>query len=442
MKQSISEILKKLSINELSPMQLSALNAISEDHNDVIILSPTGSGKTLAYQLPLTELVDSQSDSVQAIVIVPSRELALQSVNVLNSMGCGLRGYAAYGGRPTMDEHREIRKLQPQIIFATPGRLNDHLDKSNFDASLAKYLVIDEFDKCLEMGFIDEMHAILDKLPNLKRRALLSATDSDVIPSFVQMKDVVKIDYRHDEESERLYIYNVYSPDKDKLETLGRLALSFQGESAIVFVNYRESVERIDEYLRSLGFVTSAYHGGLDQQERERVLYRFINGSANILVSTDLASRGLDIPQAKNIVHYHMPATLSNYTHRVGRTARWDASGRAFFLLAPGETIADYIKEEVGETADYEIPSVLQRACQPVNTTLYIGKGKKDKISKGDIVGFLCKKGGLKNSEIGRIDVKDRYAYVAVPREKTNLVLRQIHGEKIKGIRTIIEPVR
>jgi superfamily II DNA/RNA helicase len=433
-------IINKLDIT-LNDMQQAAYKAISSDEKDVVVLSPTGSGKTLAYLLPLVELIDVENDNVQAVVIVPGRELAAQSAKVLQNMGAGLRSMACYGGRMAMEEHRKMKDVKPQIVFATPGRLNDHLTKQNVNPHAIKYLVIDEFDKCLEMGFMDEMMDIMGKLPALKHRILLSATDSDVIPGFVHMKNAARIDFQNKEEqvSDRVRIYSVRSESKDKLETLGKLLLSFGDASTIVFLNYRDSVVRTDEYLHSLGFTTSAYHGGLDQKQREDALYKFANGSANILVSTDLASRGLDIPEVENVVHYHLPETEDNYIHRVGRTARWDSVGRAFFLLGPDENIPEYVEDN---PVIFEIPSDLPKLCKPRNTTIYVGKGKKDKISKGDIVGFLCKKGGLQSDEVGRIDVNDRYAYVAVRREKLQQVLRQVQGEKIKGIKTVVEPVR
>ncbi len=440
----IDQILAKLSI-QLSDMQEESLRAILHGNHDVVVLSPTGSGKTIAYLLPLTQIVSADDERPQAIVVTPGRELALQSADVLKSMGSGLRTMACYGGRPTMDEHRVMKQVRPQVVFSTPGRLNDHIAKGNLDVSNIKYLVIDEFDKCLEMGFHDEMEQLLRSLPSLERRFLLSATEVEDIPRFVNMNRVERLDYRMEEEQvpERIHIYKVESPEKDKLQSLSRLLLSLGDSSTIVFLNYRDSVERTGNFLTEQGFAVSIFHGGLEQQERERALYRFSNGSANILVSTDLASRGLDIPDIDNIVHYHQPESEDGYVHRVGRTARWEAKGRAFFLLGPSESIPEYVDAEVEE---YPLPDTptdsLPAPAEPRMATLYIGKGKKDKISKGDIVGFLCKKGGLSTAEIGKIDVQDRYAYVAVARKKLKQVLRQVSGEKIKGIKTIVEEVR
>lgn len=436
----IDKIINKLGI-ELNAMQEETLHAVLHTNKDVVVLSPTGSGKTLAYLLPIVQLVDANDDEPQVLVVTPGRELALQSADVLKSMGSGLRTMACYGGRATMDEHRVLNKVRPQVVFGTPGRLNDHLDKGNFSADHIKYLVIDEFDKCLEMGFQDEMGRLMESLPNLQRHFLLSATEAEEIPRFVHIGRVETIDFRMDEEQvpERVHIYKVESPQKDKLETLAQLLLSLGDASSIVFLNYRDSVERTNEFLRSQGFATSLFHGGLEQQQREDALYKFSNGSANIFVSTDLGARGLDIPNIDNIIHYHLPECEDSYIHRVGRTARWEAKGRAFFLLGPSEQIPEYVDAEVD---DYEIPAELPAPAKPRMATLYIGKGKKDKISKGDIVGFLCKIGQLQSSEIGKIDVKDRYAYVAVARPKLKQVLKLTQGQKIKGIKTILEEVR
>ncbi len=455
----IDKILSKLGIAELNEMQQHAAEAITGSDGDVVLLSPTGTGKTLAYLLPLIQLINAQwsMDNGQwpiALVITPGRELALQTDTVLKSMGCGLRSMACYGGRPTMDEHRVLKEVRPQIIIGTPGRLNDHLGKENISRYGIRYLVIDEFDKCLEMGFHAEMQKLIKSLPGLQRRILLSATNAEQIPQFVNMsKKGTLINFLSDDEqtSERVTLYEVRSPQKDKLETLRQLLLSLGDESSIVFLNYRDSVERVNSYLREQGFTTSHFHGGMEQRQREDMLYKFSNGSANILVSTDLASRGLDIPDIQNIIHYHLPESEEGYIHRVGRTARWNATGRTFFLLNSEEHIPEYVIDHSPLNIEHYDPaqkmasgqsSMVNVPAPPKNATLYIGKGKKDKISKGDIVGFLCKKGGLEPGDIGRIDVKDRYAYAAVKREKLQQVLRMAQGEKIKGIKTIMEQVR
>lgn len=428
---------------ELNAMQQAVGNAVLSTDGDVVVLSPTGSGKTLAYLLPLSYRLDKQQPEVQAVVIVPGRELALQSSKVLGLLDKSIRCCACYGGRATMDEHRKIREVKPQVVFATPGRLNDHLAKGNIEVSKVRFVIIDEFDKCLEMGFSQEMQQLMSRMPAYARHILLSATDQPEIPSFVNMQRVEKLDFSKDTTvSDRVSVFEVKSPEKDKLDTLQALLRTLGSESSIVFLNYRESVERVADYLSELGFAVSAFHGGLDQKQREAALYRFYNHSANVLVSTDLASRGLDIPDIADIIHYHLPETEQSFVHRIGRTARWQASGRSFFILSPGEQIPSYVCAEGALPTVFPLPVALPPVPHPQMSTLYIGKGKKDKVSKGDIVGFLCKQGGLKGSDIGRIDVLERWSYAAVDFAKASRVIQQVQGEKIKGHKTVFEWLR
>ena len=434
------EIYRKLGISTLSAMQKATASAFERTNHDIVVLSPTGTGKTLAYLLPLVGAVNPAVDDVQAIVIVPGRELALQSAKVLQQMGCGVRGYAAFGGRMAMDEHRELRNLRPHIVFATPGRLNDHLDKENISPLKVRTVVIDEFDKCLDMGFSGEMMSVMGKLKFANRHILLSATNADSIPRFVNMQNVELVNYLEDSADvrQRIELQVLHSPVNDKLDTLYAYLCTTSADSTIVFVNHRESVERIACYLEGKGFVVSAFHGGLDQKQREAALYKFSNGSANVMVCTDLASRGLDIDNIAHVVHYHLPETPEAYIHRVGRTARWQAEGTSLFILGPKETLPQY----VGPSEEVELPEPLPLPAAPRMKTIYIGKGKKDKISRGDIVGFLCKKGGLTMAQVGKIDVKDRYTYVAVERKAVGEMLKKVKGEKIKGIKTIVECVK
>lgn len=439
------KILKKLGISALNEMQKTAYSRISEYENDILLLSPTGTGKTLAYLLPLIEDIDTDDVEVQALVITPSRELALQSHDVAKNIGFGIRSMACYGGRPAMDEHRRMNEINPHIIFATPGRLLDHLEKGNIVTSSIGVVVIDEFDKCLEMGFLREMKAIFDFLENDRRngirKILLSATDIEQMPSFVNLSHTKKLDFlpKNEQVNDRVEAFIVLSEEKDKLPVLSRLLADRGDEQTIVFLNYRDAVERTSEYLKEQGFYLKCFHGGLDQKQREHALHQFSNGSVNILVCTDLASRGLDIPSISNIIHYHLPLGKEEYIHRVGRTARWDAEGNTFFILNEEEHLPEFV-DTIPE--EYVIPEATKKISMPKMATLYIGKGKKDKISKGDIVGFLCKSGGLNASQIGRIDIYDRYCYVAIERKMMKQVITMTSGAKIKGVKTVVERIR
>lgn len=433
-----NSILKKLKIEKLNDMQRDTVDAVEHTDKDVVVLAPTGSGKTLAYLLPVAAMIDTECDELQAVVIVPGRELAMQSNDVLASMGTGVRSTCLYGGRATMDEHRTLSRVKPHIVFATPGRLNDHIDKLNFDAQTVRLLVIDEFDKCLRMGFRAEMQKAMERLPQVRRRILLSATDAEEMPSFVRLNRTLRIDRlpKDAQTSERIDLYTVKSPEKDKLHTLSKLLRSLGDDSTIVFMNYRDGVERVYGFLCDEGFVASCLHGGKEQDAREEAVYRFANGSVNVLVATDLASRGLDIPDVANIIHYNLPVGEDEYIHRTGRTGRWDATGRTFLLLGPEETLPEYVRHTPDE---YSLEDVTTVMPLPRMTTIYIGKGKKDKISKGDILGFLCKTCMLKAADIGRIDVYERFAYVAVRRQTASLLLKNAAGKKVKGLRTVVE---
>ena len=442
MKQSerIIQALSNLKIDTLNPMQEAAIDAWKEG-KDLILLSPTGSGKTLAYLLPLLETLKPDVKGVQAVVLVPSRELALQIDQVFKSMNTPYKAMSCYGGRPAMEEHRTMKGMEPSIIIGTPGRMNDHLSKQNFDASTVKTLVIDEFDKCLEFGFQEEMATVIGQLPKLERRYLLSATESEEIPQFTGMNRTTRLNFLDTEEelSERIHIYKVMSPIKDKLETLYKLLCTLGSESTLVFCNHRESVDRVGKYLQSQKLPCGIFHGGMEQEDRERSLYKFRNGSCHVLISTDLAARGLDIPDIDHIVHYHMPIQEDGYIHRNGRTARWEAEGHSYIILHGEETLPVYVSEE---PEIFELPEQTPKPSQPEFVTLYIGKGKKDKINKIDIVGFLSKKGNLGKEEIGRIDVKDHYAFAAVSRKKVKQTLQLIRNEKIKGVKTRIEEAK
>ena len=434
----ITTTLAKLRIEELNAMQEATLSAILHTDRDVVVLAPTGSGKTLAYLLPIATRLDANLDAVQAVVIVPSRELALQSCEVFRSMGTGLRSIALYGGRATMDEHREVMRLRPQIVFATPGRLNDHIAKDNFSTQDVRWLVLDEFDKCLRMGFRAEMQTAVESLPSVERRVLLSATDAEEMPRFVRMGRTERVDFLDDDEQtpDRVSLFVVKSPEKDKLQTLAKLLKGLGDVQSIVFLNYRDGVERVSKFLAEEGFALSSFHGGLDQRQREEAIYRFANKSVNVLVGTDLAARGLDIPDVANIIHYNLPVGADEYVHRTGRTARWDAAGNSFIILGPEEHMPEYVKEP---SAEYSLSAAEGKVPTPLMATLYIGKGKKDKVSKGDILGFLCKTCGLMGAQIGKIDVYERYAYAAVSRVMARKVVKKAEGMKIKGVKTKVE---
>jgi len=409
---------------------------------DLILLSPTGSGKTLAFLLPLLLSLKKDDDRVQALILVPSRELALQIENVFKEMGTPWKICCCYGGHPIAEEKKSIAGNRPALIVGTPGRMTDHLSKKNFDVSGIHTLVIDEFDKSLELGFHDEMAEIITQLPGLRKRMLLSATDAEEIPQFTGLNQTVKLNFLPQlstEQTSRLTLMKVISPSKDKIDTLYRLLCTLGNASTIVFCNHRESVDRVYSLLKERKLFSERFHGGMEQPDRERALYKFRNGSCYVLISTDLAARGLDITEVKHVVHYHLPVNEEAFTHRNGRTARWDALGTSYVLLHAEEQLPLYIPESINP---FVLPDNPPLPSKSIWSTIYIGKGKKDKMSKIDIAGFLYKKGGLNRDDVGSIDVKEHYSFVAVRKTKVNQLLTLIRGEKIKGMKTIIEEAK
>ena len=437
----IESALRNLNIEVLNPMQEASLEQATSK-KDVILLSPTGSGKTLAYLLPLLLTLKSDNDSVQALILVPSRELALQIDTVFKSMGTSWKTCCCYGGHPIAEEKKSIAGNHPAIIIATPGRITDHLSKGNFNPETIHTLIIDEFDKSLEFGFHDEMAEIITQLPGLKKRILLSATDAEEIPQFTGLNRTVKLNFlpeASEERDARLTLMKVVSPSKDKVDTLYNLLCTLGSSSSIVFCNHRDAVDRVYKLLAEKKLYAERFHGGMEQPDRERALYKFRNGSCHVLISTDLAARGLDIPEIEHIIHYHLPVNEEAFTHRNGRTARWDATGTSYLILNEEEKLPHYISEDMETVV---LPENPPRPPKALWATIYIGKGKKEKLSRIDIAGFLYKKGNLNREDVGTIDVKEHYSFVAIHRAKVKQLLNLIQGEKIKGMKTIIEEAK
>lgn len=410
-------------------MQLASIDA-ADKHDNLILLSATGSGKTLAYLLPLTRSINPEGKKTQAIIIVPSRELALQIESVFKSMGTDLKVTCCYGGHLRETEENNL-KQPPALLIGTPGRLADHIRRGNITVDSIETLVLDEFDKSLELGFADEMSFIIGSLPSLKKRMLISATEAVDVPDFIGIQDPVKLNFLDATDKDTgLEIKTVLSPEKDKLETLFRLICSLGNRSTIIFCNHRESVERTSNWLKEKDIVNVFYHGALEQQERDAALCKFRNGTANVLVTTDLAARGLDIANLRYIIHYHLPAGEDVFTHRNGRTARMDATGTAILILSPEEKLPAYIDPE---TPKIELPETAVLPAKPHWSTLFIAAGKKDKVNKIDIVGFLSNRGQLKKEDIGLIEVKDFFSFVAVRKTKISAALQLIKDQKIKN---------
>jgi len=433
---SIDKILSNLKIDALNEMQEASI-AANNEHANVVLLSATGSGKTLAYLLPVLQLIDAANKQTQALIIVPSRELAQQIEEVFKQMGTGLKITSCYGGHKRETEENNLIQ-PPALIVGTPGRLADHIRRGSITVKAITTVVLDEFDKSLELGFQEEVSFIIGSLPSISKRILTSATEAVEIPHFIGITDAARLNYLPTEKdtTNKLIVQRVLSPESDKIDTLFRLICYVGNRSAIVFCNHRESVNRVSDLLREKGITNEFYHGALEQQERDSALCKFRNGTANVLITTDLASRGLDIPNIRFIIHYHLPATEDVYTHRNGRTARMDASGTAILILSPQETIPAFIQDDIEELS---VPLSSPLPEKPKWSTLFIAAGKKDKVNKIDIVGFLSNRGQLEKDDIGLIEVKDFFSFVAIRKSKVGEVLRLIRDQKIKNKKVKID---
>lgn len=424
-----------MGIELLNAMQLATLEA-NEKERDIILLSPTGSGKTLAYLLPVLMSLNPDIQKVQALILAPSRELAQQIEQVWRSMGTGFKVNTCFGGRPSNGEKRDLA-VPPALLIGTPGRLQDHIERNNFETDAVQVLVLDEFDKSLEMGFTEQMETIISALPCLKKRFLTSATDAVEIPAFTGIKNSIKLDYSEkDNVLKGLKIYSVKGENNDKMDLLFRMLCYLGKDSSLIFCNQRDTVEKVNAYLSDRRLANEFFHGKLEQPERERALSKFRNGSCIAFISTDLASRGLDIPEIKNIIHFDAPVRADEFVHRNGRTARMEAEGSAYVLLGANENLPDFITPK---PLVLTLPVLTSAVPKPEWSTIYIGKGKKDKLCKMDVVGFMFKKGLVAKEELGMVEVKEYFSYVAVKANRVKEVLALIQQEKIKNMKTKID---
>lgn len=422
-------ILEKFNISELKPMQKEALEIIPSS-SDTIIISPTGSGKTLAFLLPLIQEIDPECKEVQILIIVPSRELAIQIEQVARDMGSGLKINAVYGGRSGVQDKIDL-KHRPAILIGTPGRIADHLRRERFSDKFISTLVLDEFDKTLEVGFEAEMIEIVDALPNLKKRVLTSATRKLTIPAFIGLSNPVYINYQSEGVSQ-LKIETITSPSKDKLATLVKALGHLKNQPGIVFCNFKDSLHRVSDFLTENNINHGFFHGGMEQFERERNLIKFRNGTYQLLLATDLAARGIDIPEIKFIIHYHLPPNKKEFVHRNGRTARMNAEGTAYVLKWEDEKLPEFIEELNLQNFDLPDEENISNNTAQEWQTLFISGGRRDKISKGDIAGLFIKQGNLKKEELGVIELKPDCAFVAVDKLKAETVIKALNNKKIK----------
>ncbi|MFM9403729.1 DEAD/DEAH box helicase [Myroides odoratimimus] len=432
-----AEILKNLNIEALNEMQTKAFSAAQKNPN-IILLSPTGSGKTVAFLMPLLERLDPAIRGVQAVILVPTRELALQIETVFKKMGTPFKINSCYGGHSTKTEIKNF-STPPAVLVGTPGRVAFHVEEFSFNTETVTSYVVDEFDKALEMGFQTDMDYIINSFDNISFRMLTSATALKKIPEFTGIVDPERIHFlKKTEVMPDLTFSQVISTAEEKLETVIKLISKIGKDTILIFCNHRDAVARISETLTKKGVANSAFHGGMLQEDRERAIMKFRNKSAHILIATDLAARGLDIPEIGHVIHYQIPQKEDAFIHRNGRTARMKASGKAYVMITKEENIKFINPDMPIENLDgsYTIDNKTDFK------TIYISAGKKDKVNKGDIVGYLIKTGGLTKEDIGVIDVRDTQAFVAVNTKKIKALLTALVDTRLKNKRVKIEIAR
>ncbi|QCX38951.1 DEAD/DEAH box helicase [Aureibaculum algae] len=419
------DILEKLKIYTLNPMQEEALEVIDNNDN-TIILSPTGTGKTLAFLLPLIARLNPESKEVQALIIVPSRELAIQIEHVIRNMGSGYKANAIYGGRSIAKDKIEL-KHTPSILIGTPGRLFDHFEQERFSTDQIKTLVVDEYDISFEVGADGEMKDIISYLPNIDKRIFTSATKGAALPKYLNIGKPVTLNYLDDTSGSKLVVKTIVSSSKNKHNTVVALLHELGNEPGIIFCNKKERLEDLSVFLDKKNIAHTRFYADMEQQERERALIKLRNGSVSILLASDLASRGIDVPEMKFIIHYEIPKTEIAYTHRNGRTARVNAKGTAYLIKGDGEVFPDF----VGKAPIEKLTNTGERKAQ-FWTTLFISGGRKDKISKGDIAGLFFKQGEINKDQLGIIELKPDCAFVAVPASIATQLCDKLNNTRLK----------
>ena len=425
----IRSILDKFEISALNPMQEAAMKTIQKK-SDVVLLSPTGTGKTLAFLLPLIETLDADCAEIQLLILVPSRELAQQIEQVARQMGSGFKVNSVYGGRAGALDKIDL-KHRPAILIGTPGRVADRMRRDNFSLQYIKTLILDEFDKSLEIGFEKEMAEIIEALPNVEQRILTSATSDARIPAFVGLQRPVTLNHIEKGSSE-LTVKIVLSPDKDKLETLAKTLAYIGSKPGIIFCNFKDALDRVSDFLTDHRIHHECFHGGMEQFDRERALIKFRNGTSQLLLATDLAARGLDVPEIEFILHYHLPPREKEFTHRNGRTARMNRNGIAYIIHWNGEELPDFIQDISPETVAIDSQQKTKLPAPVKWKTLYITGGRRDKISKGDVAGLLIKQGEVENDQVGVIEIKQDSTYVGVHAEIAEKLIAKTNNARLK----------
>ena len=459
--EEILKALKNLGFEKPSEVQQEVIPYIL-DKKDLVVKSQTGSGKTASFGIPLCELVNVEENKVKALILVPTRELAIQVKEDISNIGRlkKVRCAAIFGKQPFNEQIREL-KQRVHIVCGTPGRVIDHIERGNLNTNDIDFVIIDEADKMLNMGFIDQIRDVLDKLPQSKNTALFSATIPKEIeglysnymnnPAVLNIKSKV---FNRDKISEKYLIVD----REEKFKYLLKSLYAFTDESAIIFCNTKDSVRNLSSLLKKEKISVKELHGDMDQKDRLATMENFKNKEFKVLVATDVAARGIHINHITNVFNYEVPMEKESYVHRIGRSGRGDKKGLAISLVSKGERrflneIEEYINYSIEEANlpeyeeiiegrkrffesqknDYNNKTNVKKNIHNEVTKIHITAGKKKKIRNIDIVGAFSNLEELTGEDIGIIDVQDGHSFVDILNGKGNLILKRYKEIKLKG---------
>lgn len=435
------ENLESLGYQTMTAIQAEAL-PLALAGKDLIAQAKTGSGKTAAFGVPLLCALNPRDFVPQALILCPTRELATQVATEIRRLAryqqnikvVTLTGGSSIGPQIGSLEHGV------HIVVGTPGRLKDHLRKKTLDLSQVKTLVLDEADRMLEMGFVEDIETIIEETPSARQTLMFSATYPDDILAlssrFQSKPEKVSVDILHSNQHIKQQFF--ICQKNARLNSLVKMLEHFKPESAVVFCNTKQFVRDVYGYLSQQGIAAAALHGDLEQRDRDQVLVQFKQRSCRILVATDVAARGLDIDDLSAVINYELPHNPEIYVHRIGRTGRAGKEGLALSLLADSEryklgVFGDYLGQKLAPEAIEGLPASDETLSAPVYTTLCIAGGRKQKVRPGDILGALTGDAGIEGKRVGKIDVMDYSAYVAIEREVADKALGRLIKGKIKG---------
>jgi superfamily II DNA/RNA helicase len=403
------------------------------NHPYKTLLANTGTGKTFAFLVELEKILNQLDSKDCALILCPSRELAQQVSNSYSQLRTGRKSVTCYGGHKFQFEVQQLNEI-PTVIIGTPGRIADHFNRGTMTNLHITHLIIDEYDKTLELGFQKEIDFITSNCNEFKSIQLVSATEIEKLPEIFKPFQFQTSNFL--EEAKPNYtLFSLKAEGNDKLVTLVKYISNISSSNTLIFCSHREAADRIKQHLKEFGKETALYHGGLEQREREHALYLFKSGCVDTLICTDLASRGLDIPELDLVIHYQFPHSKEDFIHRNGRTARMKAEGTVILLHSESEPLPDYCSNfEFKKLKGYEDFKDFNPSKK---FPIYLSAGRKDKIRKIDIVGFFTKEAGVKNEHLGMIEIYDQHSLITLSinelkKIKSLLPLVRIKKQKIK----------